>query len=307
MHNGFPIDLILIRHGESEGNLAQEFAKQGDESYWTEELMKKHNSLYRLTSLGQEQAKIAGQWIRDNISTRFDQYYCSEYVRALETAALLGFEGAHWCPEIFLREQDKGVLEGQSEITRKEIYELELKRKEREFVYWAPLGGESIAQCVQRIELWLFELERYCSGFRVLVVCHGDIMKSIRLRLESLRQSEWGCFQTDPDYRTYNCSLVHYSRRHPVTGDVHSRMCFVRSICPWDLSKTSCKWKQLPRIAFTNEELLNIVNNVPRYCDDPSRVTRLIVDSPRKSNNSHNETDNNDSEELIKKEQETKI
>lgn len=34
------------------------------------------------------------------------------------------------------------------------------------------------------IELWLFELERYCSGMRVIVVCHGDIMKAIRLRLE---------------------------------------------------------------------------------------------------------------------------
>jgi len=283
MHYGFPIDLILIRHGESEGNLAQEYAKQGDDSYWTEELTKKHNSLYRLTSLGQEQAKIAGQWIKDNISPRFDQYYCSEYVRALETAALLGFEGALWSPDIFLREQDKGVLEGQSEIARKEIYELELKRKEREFVYWAPLGGESIAMCSQRIELWLLELQRYCSGFRVIVVCHGDIMKSIRLRLDSLRQSEWGCFQTDPDYRTYNCSLVHYSRRNPVTGDVHSRLNFVRTICPWDLSKTTGKWKQLPRISFSNEELLGLVNNVPRFVDDPSRVNRLIMDSPRKN------------------------
>jgi phosphohistidine phosphatase SixA len=53
---------------------------------------------YRLTSLGQEQARVAGAWIKEYIAERFDQYYCSEYIRALETASLLGFESARWFP-----------------------------------------------------------------------------------------------------------------------------------------------------------------------------------------------------------------
>jgi len=282
-NSNFPIDLVLIRHGESEGNLAQEKAKEGDNSLWTQELLDKHNSLYRLTSLGQEQARLTGDWIREHIGERFDQYYCSEYIRAMETASLLGFEGARWYPDIFLREQDKGILEGQSVGNRQDKFEDELKRREREQIYFAPLGGESIAQCAQRIELWLFELERYCSGMRVIVVCHGDIMKAIRLRLERLKQSQWTCFQTDKDYKTHNCSVVHYSRRHPGTGDVHTRLSWVRSVCPWDTTKTSCTWKNFKNAGLTNNDLQNIVTLIPRYCDDPSRVTSLIKGSDKES------------------------
>jgi hypothetical protein len=62
-NTNFPIDLVLVRHGESEGNLAQEKAKQGyaiesvvmkffcshfrDNSYWSQELTSKHNSMVR--------------------------------------------------------------------------------------------------------------------------------------------------------------------------------------------------------------------------------------------------------------------
>jgi broad specificity phosphatase PhoE len=52
--------------------------------------------------------------------------------------------------DIFIREQDKGVLEGQSATGRQDKFEDELKRREREQIYWAPLGGESIATCAQR-------------------------------------------------------------------------------------------------------------------------------------------------------------
>lgn len=55
------------------------------------------------------------------------------------------------CKDIFLREQDKGVLEGQSAVDRQDKFEDEMKRREREQIYFAPLGGESIAQCAQRI------------------------------------------------------------------------------------------------------------------------------------------------------------
>jgi hypothetical protein len=32
-----PIDIVLVRHGESEGNLAQAYSKKGDDSLWTPE------------------------------------------------------------------------------------------------------------------------------------------------------------------------------------------------------------------------------------------------------------------------------
>lgn len=34
-----PIDLVLVRHGEAEGNLAQGLSDKGNDSLWTAELI----------------------------------------------------------------------------------------------------------------------------------------------------------------------------------------------------------------------------------------------------------------------------
>lgn len=33
-YGNLPVDIIFVRHGESEGNLAEEFSHAGDESYY---------------------------------------------------------------------------------------------------------------------------------------------------------------------------------------------------------------------------------------------------------------------------------
>lgn len=48
----------------------------------------------------------------EQVGLYFDNYYTSEYVRALETAALLNLPQARWNKEFYLREQDKGILGG---------------------------------------------------------------------------------------------------------------------------------------------------------------------------------------------------
>jgi len=70
-----PIDLVLVRHGESEGNLAQRRSKQGDESDWSKDFKERHTSKYRLTDLGRRQAVVAGKWIKDNIGEKFDRFF----------------------------------------------------------------------------------------------------------------------------------------------------------------------------------------------------------------------------------------
>jgi broad specificity phosphatase PhoE len=167
-----PIDLILVRHGQSEGNLAQSKKKRGDASYYTEEFKKRHTSRYRLTRIGQEQARETGDWIRKNMYSTFDRYYCSDYVRARETGALLGFENAEWYSEFYLREQDMG---GSDEEKTKER---ESERRKLDNFYYAPPGGESIANCCLRVDIWLKNLEKSCSGFRILTVVHGNIFES---------------------------------------------------------------------------------------------------------------------------------
>jgi len=62
----------------------------GDLSAYTPDFQKKHSSSYRLTDKGIAQAKVTGEYLRKKIGNHFDRYYTSEYVRAMETAALLG-------------------------------------------------------------------------------------------------------------------------------------------------------------------------------------------------------------------------
>src|SRR4051812_1008304 len=110
-----PIDLILIRHGQSEGNAAKRLSEKGDNSAYLR-LNNRHTRSFRLSKRGQEQAVKAGKWLIDEFSKDkdqplFDRYITSEYVRAMETAALLGLPDAVWFRNFYLTERDWGDLE----------------------------------------------------------------------------------------------------------------------------------------------------------------------------------------------------
>jgi len=191
----------------------------------------------------------------------------------METAGHLGFENADWHNEIYLREQDLGILGGTS-AQQREHQEAEMERRNRDVFYWAPPGGESVADCTVRVELFLSELRRTASGLRVLVVGHGNIIKAIRIRLERLLQSDWVKLNTSPDYATYNGQVIWYSRRNPFNSKIESSLSWVKSTCPWDTSKGH-DWKRVSRHTLSNEELLNIVNETPRIVDNKSFVATL--------------------------------
>jgi len=265
----YPIDLVLIRHGQSEGNLAQARSEQGSDEFWNvPEFKDRHTSRYRLTTAGVVQAKQAGEWVRKNITPMFDRYYCSEYVRAMETAAHLGFEKAEWFSEFFLREQDMGVLAGKSKMERNTEFKSEMERRARDLFYYQPPGGESIATCALRVEKFLSTLKASCSGYRVIVVCHGNILKAIRIRVERMSQQDFSKFSTDPLYKTYNCQIIWYSRRDPETNRIARDFNWVKTICPWDTTKTPTDWIRIKRPVYSNEALLQMVEAVPRLVDN---------------------------------------
>jgi len=282
----FPIDLVLVRHGESEGNYAQHLAKHGDNSLWTPELQNRHTSKYRLTDLGIQQARITGTWIRANFN-KFDRYYCSEYNRAMETAAYLDLDGAEWYSEIFLREQDKGVLAGKSQAERLKDFASEMARRNRDTFYYAPPGGESLADCALRVESWLNHLGQTSSGLRVICVCHGNIIKAIRIRIEKIAQKQWSSIGD-----LQNCEVIHYTRRNPDTGKIYRTLQWVRRICPWNLKSPSSsdsaagsgvEWRSIVRPVYSNEDFKRLVAETPR-------LVNVIVPIEKKKKE-HNENE----------------
>src|SRR5205823_6143474 len=70
-----PRDLLLVRHGESEGNMAARHSRQGDNSLYTDSFRSRHGSTWRLTNKGIEQDKNAGKWVKENFQPPyFDGY-----------------------------------------------------------------------------------------------------------------------------------------------------------------------------------------------------------------------------------------
>lgn len=269
-----PIDLVLIRHGESEGQVANRASRAGDHSYFLDEFLTRHSSLWRLTDKGIEQAQIAGKWIRENIAENFFRHYTSEYFRAKETAYHLGLSGVQWYSEFYLRERDWGLLDVMSQEERWEHYSSELARKEIDGFFWSPPNGESMAQLCLRIDRVLDTLHRECSDKKVVIVCHGEVMWGFRVRLERMPQSIWRRIESSyhPHDQMHNCQILHYTRTNPhvrdgtipTGGAVALYYQWFRSICPWDVSRSSNEWQLIRRPTYSNQDLLWEVNTVKR-------------------------------------------
>jgi NAD+ kinase len=265
-----PMDLVLVRHGESEGNVVYGRARQGDHGLFTPEFLSRHSSRWRLTPLGIEQAHSAGAWLRQHISEQFDRHYVSEYLRAMETAGHLGFAEARWYCEFYLRERDWGAFDLMSYEERRQRYSDDLARRELDTFFWTPPGGESMASLCLRIDRVLNTLHRECADKCVLVVCHGEVMWGFRVRLERMSQERYRDLDRsrDPHDKLHNCQVLHYTRRDPDSGAVTPYLNWMRSVCPWNPSLSSNAWQTIERPRYNSADLLAVVERTPRLWDD---------------------------------------
>jgi len=261
-----PIDLILVRHGESEGNAANTRSRKGDHSDFTPEFLARHSSEWRLTDRGIRQIKATGEWIKTNIALPFDRYYTSEYVRAMETAVILDLPGAVWYVESYLRERDYGILDIASQKERVEKYGDYLKKRKNNPLFSIPPNGESLADLCLRTDRVLNTLHRECSLKRVIIVCHGEVMEALEIRIKRLLEMDYKKSISD-SAKIFNGQIVHYTRCNPQTGEIASHINWVRSIRPEDPSY-SREWQEIFRSKYSNENLMSIVSQFPRMIND---------------------------------------
>ena len=213
---GRPALLVLVRHAESERNVA----KKGNRFFLDDESRKSvlgvadHRTA--LTARGREQALQTGAALREKFGV-FDYAYHSGYNRTRET--LDGLLGSYSEEErarirvrhhLFLRERDTGYT-----------FDMTTAESEAAFPwlqdYWntygplfgRPPGGESMADVAKRVYLFLSVLFRDRVGKRVLVVTHGGTIWMFRMLLE-----RWTWEETEEHFRTSNirnCSVTHYA------------------------------------------------------------------------------------------------
>ncbi len=259
-----PLDLVLVRHGQSEGNAAKRRSEAGDNSAYTPEFRSRHSASFRLTDLGRNQAEKAGVWIRNEFPG-FDRYLVSEYLRAMETAAHLALPRALWYSDFYLTERDWGELDTCPENDRQERFGLALRHREAEPFFWRPPNGESFADLCLRVDRVLHTLHRECSDKRVIIVCHGEVMRAFQIRIERMSQARFRelVFSERNEDRIYNCQIIHYSRRGMGVGSYSPYVACSRAVRPTENPLWTTEWRMIERPRYTNGDLLKIVSRTP--------------------------------------------
>ena len=252
-----PVDVLFVRHGESEGNVAIARSRNGDDGAFSKEFRGRHSSTWKLTGYGCWQAERSGLWLRRSGFERFLRYTTSPHHRALQTAAFLKLPEADWYIEPYLREREWGQADSLPDSEKRARFAEIMERQDADGYYWTPPGGESFADVQMRVDSVLEAHSREHSEGTAIMVCHEDVMKSVRVRIEHIGEHE---FQDIMDAEPiHNGQIFHYTRRDE-SGEIHPFMVRRRSICPWDESLTDSAWKPIVRKSYKNADLLDIVN-----------------------------------------------
>lgn len=185
-------ELVLVRHGESMGNVAAAVAHEADAEVIE---VGQRDADVPLSELGQDQARALGAGLRAVLADdRPTVVFSSPYVRAQQTAALALAAAGEERPVVVderLRDRELGVLDLLTTKGVQNRYPLEAERRRwlGKF-YHRPPGGESWADVVLRVRSFVGDLAALPDGTRALVVCHDALVLSFRYVCERLDEAE---------------------------------------------------------------------------------------------------------------------
>ncbi len=181
-------ELLLVRHGESVGNVA---ATSAERSGAEEVDVDTRDADTPLSHTWREQAEALGDWLGNLPPGRAAQsLWCSPYLRTRETARLALESGGLTLPEVVderLRDRELGVLDRLTVAGIEARFPAEALRRARlGKLYYRPPGGESWSDVALRVRSLLADLDRREPGRRVLLVCHDAVVMLVRYVCEQL-------------------------------------------------------------------------------------------------------------------------
>lgn len=155
------MEIMLVRHGESEGNAQGRMQGRRD---------------YPLSAVGREQAALAGKFIIGT-GLEFAAAYTSPLARASQTAAIVAECGVRpvAVPDPDLPEIGAGELEGLDETEIRERFPPFMHRPLSETGSFAEYGGESYDDVQARVSRLMarIEAQHRAAEDRVLLFGHG--------------------------------------------------------------------------------------------------------------------------------------
>ncbi|HET7690587.1 MAG TPA: histidine phosphatase family protein [Nocardioidaceae bacterium] len=206
-----PQRLVLVRHGESLGNIADREAREAGAERLDLDV---RDADVDLSENGQRQAHALGSWFSALAEQeRPALVLSSPYRRAHRTAQLtVEASGMPVIVDERLRERDLGIFDGLTGAGIRAAYaeEAERRRKLGKF-YYQPPSGESWADVVLRVRSLLADL-RFGFGDRTIwLFSHQAVIMSFRYVLEGLDEEH--LLAIDQEQTLGNASLTSYERQ----------------------------------------------------------------------------------------------
>lgn len=214
---GWPRLLLFVRHAESIGNVLDVDSRAN---------FRESTHSYGLTPRGIEQAKITGEYIKQQFGL-FDNYFVSYYQRTIDTMALID-PYAEPFVDARLAEAQRGIYHSMTKEQIAQKFPEELERKQREDLYhYRPFGGENWADVELRIYSFMDSLKNECDMQKVLIVGHGHWHLLFRRLLYkfSIKEALKTYKEKKPVFK--NAGLTHYYR----SGN---GMASFEELAPWE-------------------------------------------------------------------------
>jgi len=202
----WPKRLTIIRHGESEQNVALDLFQNDLEGVLAEQ-KKIRDADIKLTKKGIWQAQETGKYL--NTTAPFDVCFVSPYLRTLQTSQAI-IEQLDYDLTIYndfrLREKEFGRLHGftTKEIKAKYPDEYEDRERDGKFYYRLP-RGENYPDVCDRIYSFLSKLSRDYGGQNVLIISHQVPYVLFKSIFEHLNEAEILALPKPP-----NCAIEQF-------------------------------------------------------------------------------------------------
>jgi probable phosphoglycerate mutase len=213
MRQSWPKQLWLVRHGQSQGNVARDLADAAGHSVINLDV---RDVDVPLSQLGERQARAAGRWFADLApGERPELILSSPYLRAKQTAAAICEAGAlaggkaKTIVDERLREREFGVFDGLTTRGIREKFpdEAAHRAKMGKF-YHRPPGGESWADVILRLRSVLNTINLLYADRRIVIVCHQVVVLCMRYILEELDEAQ--ILGIDKEADVLNCGICAY-------------------------------------------------------------------------------------------------